>query len=224
MKAYCINLKKSTDRKALVTTEFEKAGLDVEFVDGYDAREENPLLENPIFIGDFGNLMSLRRVFENIVKNEHKMALVFEDTIRLVPNFSLKLESIKLPSKLDIIYLGYLLPVKYADHSDSLVRGKALGTWAFMVSLEAVKKILAFDPEDHWITLDVHLSALPLKTFYIKEKLAVRDKSVKTIGGASFLARNSIRAMTVSHVLQSFPTLEILFISLVLLLYVRLRR
>ena len=202
--------------------QFEREGLEVEFIEGYNAREQKPMLENPIFIGDYGNLMSLRRVFEDVVKNDHPLALVFEDTVSLDTEFNSKLQAIKLPDRWDLVYLGYLMPIKYVEYSDTLVRGKALGTWAFLVSLEAAKKILAFDPVDHWITLDVHLSLMPLRTFYTKEKLAIRNKSLKTIGGATFLDRNSIRPLTISHFIQWFPVLEVLFFTLVIIFLVRL--
>ena len=222
MKAYCINLKTSTDRRKKMTDQFESEGLDVEFIEGYNAREEKPVLENSIYIGDYGNLMSIRKVLSDMVEHNIDQAVIFEDTVKLCSNFKTKLEELILPDRWDLLYLGYLTPVNWSDYSDQLNRGKVLGTWSFMVTLECAKKLLAFDPLDHWITLDVHLTAMPLRTFYTKEKLAVRDMSIQTIGGANFITRQSIRPLFLCHVLQWFPILEILFIILVAFLVKRL--
>jgi hypothetical protein len=203
---------------------FEHEGLDVEFVDGYNAREEQPVLENPMYIGDYGNLMSIRKVLSDMVEKNIDQAIIFEDTVKFCSNFKTKLKELVLPDRWDLVYLGYLTPVSWSDYSDQLNRGKVLGTWSFMVTLECAKKLLAFDPLDHWITLDVHLAAMPLRTFYTKEKLAVRDRSIQTIGGANFITRNSIRPLFMCHVLQWFPVLEISFIILILILYLRLRK
>lgn len=206
-----------------MTEQFESNGLDVEFIEGYNAREENPILENPIYIGDFGNLMSLRRVFSDMVEKNIEQAVIFEDTVKLCSNFKTKLEELVLPDRWDLVYLGYITPVFWSEYSDQLNRGKVLGTWSFMVTLECAKKLLAFDPLDFWITNDVHLTAMPIRTFYTKEKLAVRDRNIQTIGGANFITRQSIRPLFTCHILQWFPVMEILFIILVLILYVRLR-
>lgn len=224
MKAYCINLKTSTDRRKKMTDQFEHEGLDVEFVNGYNSREEKPVLENSIYIGDYGNLMSIRKVLSDMVEYNIDQAIIFEDTVKLCSNFKTKLEQLVLPDRWDLVYLGYLTPVSWSDYSDQLNRGKVLGTWSFIVTLECAKKLLAFDPLDYWISNDVHLTAMPLRTFYTKEKLAVRDKSIQTIGGANFITRQSLRPLFLCHVLQWLPILEILFLILVLILYIRLRR
>jgi len=224
MKAYCINLKTSTDRRKKMTDQFEREGLDVEFVEGYNSREEKPVLENSIYIGDFGNLMSIRKVLSDMVEHNIDQAVIFEDTVKLCSNFKTKLEQLVLPDRWDLVYLGYLTPVCWSEYSDQLNRGKVLGTWSFMATLECAKKLLAFDPLDFWISNDVHLTAMPLRTFYTKEKLTVRDKSIQTIGGANFITRQSLRPLFLCHVLQWFPILEILFLILVLILYIRLRR
>lgn len=222
MKAYCINLKTSTDRKKKMIDRFEHEGLDVEFIEGYNAREEKTVLENSIYIGDYGNLMSMRKVWSDMVEHNIDQAIIFEDTVELCSNFKTKLESLVLPDRWDLVYLGYLTPVFWSEYSCQLNRGKVLGTWSVMVTLECAKKLLAFDPLDHWISLDVHLTAIPLRTFYTKEKLAVRDRSIQTIGGANFITRQSIRPLFLCHVLQWFPILEILFIVLIVFLVKRL--
>ena len=222
MKAYCINLKKSTDRRKKMTEQFESHGLDVEFIEGYNAREENPVLENSIYIGDFGNLMSLRKVFSDMVEKNIEQAVIFEDTVKLCSNFKTKLDELVLPDRWDLVYMGYVTPVFLSEYSCQLNRGKVLGTWSFIVTLACAKKLLAFDPLDHWITLDVHLTTMPLRTFYTKEKLAVRDGSIQTISGANFITRQSIRPLFTYHVLQWFPVLEILFIVLIVFLVKRL--
>lgn len=222
MKAYCINLKASTDRKKKMIDRFENEGLDVEFIEGYNAREEKTVLENSIYIGDYGNLMSMRKVWSDMVEHNIDQAIIFEDTVELCSNFKTKLESLVLPDRWDLVYLGYLTPVFWSEYSGQLNRGKVLGTWSVMVTLECAKKLLAFDPLDHWISLDVHLTTMPLRTFYTKEKLAVRDRSIQTIGGANFITRQSIRPLFLCHVLQWFPILEILFIVLIVFLVKRL--
>lgn len=213
MKAYCLNLRKSTDRKIKMEAQFEREGLEVQFIEAVDARVENPELETEIYIGDWGNLMSHRKVWEDMIENDHKMALVFEDQAKLVTNFSQKLNEIKLPEKWDVIYLGALAPVPSGPESTHLKKGKALGTWATLISLECAKKLWAFDPYD-WVSPDVTIASMPLKTFYTKEKLAIRDRTTPTIGGVNFITRGSLKPLFICHILQWLPVLEILFIIL----------
>jgi hypothetical protein len=202
-------------------SQFDREGLDVEFIEGVDARKENPTLTTDIYIGDWGNLMSHRKVWKDMVKNDHEMALVFEDQAKLCENFKTKLDEIQLPEKWDVIYLGYITPIPGKRQTRHLVEGKALGTWSTIVSLDFAKKLLMLDPYDFYITPDVTISFLPLKTFYVKEKLACRD-SVPTIGGVNFITRGSIKPLFMCHVLQWLPLLEIAFILLVALLAYRL--
>ena len=202
-------------------SQFEREGLDVEFIEGVDARKENPVLTTDIYIGDWGNLMSHRRVWEDMVKNDHQMALVFEDQARLCENFKTKLDEIQLPEKWDVIYLGYMTPIPGKRESSHLIEGKAWGTWSVLVSLDFAKKLLMFDPYDFYISPDVTIAVLPLKTFYTKEKLTDRD-SVPTIGGVNFITRGSIKPLFLYHVIQWLPLLEIVFILLVALVAYRL--
>ena len=95
MHTYCINLEKRDDRRRSATSEFEREGFAVEFFPATDGRIDPPrgLYVNP---SEYGCSMSHTRVWRDMVENEYPSALVFEDDVRLVPDFVSKSE--RLPS------------------------------------------------------------------------------------------------------------------------------
>ena len=228
MKAYCINLAASKDRRKKMEAQFQRENIDVEFVEAVDAKQLDVTLENDIKLGEFANISSHRKIWLDMIEKDCKVALVFEDQCRLKEGFSQIVSELQLPERWDIIYLGYLAPRFFSDASPQLARGKPVGTWCHLVSLEGAKKLVNFDPLDFWLTPDVQLAFLPLRTFYMKNRIAWRDGTSKSIIGSNYLERGCLKWLVVGHWLAYFfkfwPILEILFITLILVLYIRLRR
>ena len=125
--------------------------------------------------------MSHTRVWRDIVEKGYPAALVFEDDVRLVPNFVSKLIEVLDDAEgvpWDIIHLGPLLPiVKEKGVIQALYEGQALGTHAYLISLECAKKIAPFDAELMKVSVDFQLNRFPLRIFCVGEQLAKQESA-----------------------------------------------
>lgn len=196
--------------------QFEREGLEVEFIEAVDAG--NLREHENIRRGEYGNALSHKKIWIDMVSKGYEMALVFEDQCKLVEGFSNVLATIQLPERWDIIYLGYTGPRFFASENDQLDRGKPVGTWCHLLSLDGAKKLANLDPEDFWLIPDTQLAFLPLRTFYFKNKIAWRDATSKSIIGSNYLERGVLKWLIIghwaAHVIQFWPVLEISFIIL----------
>ena len=226
MKAYCINLKTSTDRRKKMTEQFERERLEVKFVEAVDAKVLEGVHENGLTKGDFANFHSHKKIWRDMLENEHTMAIVFEDQCKLAEGFYESVSKLKLPDRWDVIYLGYTGPRFFAPENNQLDRGKPVGTWCHLISLEGAKKLVNFDPNDFWLIPDNHLAFLPLRTFYIKNKIAWRDPTSVSVIGGNYIKRGCLKWLIVghwaAHAFQFWPVLEILFLILFVFLVKRL--
>ena len=224
MKAYCINLKTSTDRRKKMTDQFEREDLEVEIIEAVEAK--NLKGEFDIRPGELANISSHQKIWLDVIEKGHDMAIVFEDQCRLTEGFMNFVSKLELPERWDMIYLGYTGQRFFAEENDQLNRGKPVGTWCYMISLEGAKKLVTFDPLDFWLIPDTQLAFLPIRTFYIKNKIAWRDSTSKSIIGSNYLERGVLKWLIVGHWLahafQFWPVLEIIFIILVAVLVKRL--
>jgi hypothetical protein len=114
-----------------------------------------------------------------MVEKGYSAALVFEDDVRLVPNFVSKLVEVLNEAEdipWDIIHLGPLLPIaKEKGLVQTLYEGQALGTHAYLISLECAKKIAPFDAELMKVSVDFQLNRFPLRIFCVGEQLAKQE-------------------------------------------------
>jgi hypothetical protein len=177
MHIYCVNLEKRIDRRESVGTEFEREGINVEFFPATDGRIDTPtgLDVNP---AEYGCSMSHTRIWRDIVDKGHQHALIFEDDVRLVTNFGLKLKNIMEEvegTDWDIIHLGPLIPIIKRDVTNSLYEGQPLGTHAYIMTLECAKKIAPFKPELMKVSVDFQLNRFPLKILCVKDSLAKQE-------------------------------------------------
>lgn len=178
MHTYCINLEKRDDRRRSAASEFEREGFAVEFFPATDGRIAPPrgLYVNP---SEYGCSMSHTRVWRDMVEKQYPSALVFEDDVRLVPDFVSKLAQVLEDAEgipWDIIHLGPLLPIaKHKDVIQSLYEGQALGTHAYLISLECAKKIAPFEAELMKVSVDFQLNRFPLRIFCVGEPLAKQE-------------------------------------------------
>lgn len=101
MRAYVINLARSADRRAHITAELTRTGLDYEFIAAVDGRElelDNPALVDPslpyldpslpvvdagLAAGTAGAALSHLRVYSKIIEDGLDAALVLEDDMLL---------------------------------------------------------------------------------------------------------------------------------------------
>jgi glycosyl transferase family 25 len=91
--AYVINLARSRDRRAYITKELKKTGLDYELVTAVDGREldlGDESVIDPSFLtrtagsaGSAGASLSHLGVYRKIIEDGHEAALILEDDVRL---------------------------------------------------------------------------------------------------------------------------------------------
>ena len=114
-----------------------------------------------------------------MVEKGHEMALIFEDDVRLVPDFVSKLSDVLEDAKgisWDIIHLGPLLPIaKEKGVPRTLYEGQGLGTHAYIISLECAKKIAPFEPELMKVSVDFQLNRFPIRIYCVGEKLTSQE-------------------------------------------------
>jgi len=188
MQAYCINLERNPERHATAQAEFEREGLDVEFFRGTDGKAEAP---DGLFItkSEWGCADSHIRVWRDVVEKGHEMALVFEDDISLVPNFTSKLQDImaELPDDWDFVNLGTTpgLHNDYHRYSEHLVVGQSLMAHAYLISHKCAKKWALWESKYLHSPIDVFFMYYPSNNFHVHvdKSLAVQNGDVSTIGG-----------------------------------------
>lgn len=104
VRAYAINLPRSTDRRAHMARQLERVGMAWEFVAGVDAREVD--LDQPSFVtseakahplfrpGKVGCALSHCRVYERVLSSGDTVAVVLEDDAVLPADFTLLVEAV----------------------------------------------------------------------------------------------------------------------------------
>ena len=179
MHIYCINLEKREDRRKTAGIEFSREGLSVEFFPATDGRVDTPrgLYVSP---SEYGCAMSHSRIWKDIVDKGYETSIVFEDDVCLISNFRSKLLEVMEDArgfKWDIIHLGPIMPISKERHVDGLAlyEGKALGTHAYIISLECARKISVFDTELLQVPVDFQLNRFPLKVLCTGESLAKQE-------------------------------------------------
>ena len=93
MHAYVINLARSTDRRAHITAELQRVGLDFEFISAVDGRTldlSDSTLIDPSLVsrcvfpaGTVGCALSHFHVYQKILEDGRDTALVLEDDVIL---------------------------------------------------------------------------------------------------------------------------------------------
>jgi hypothetical protein len=185
MQAYCINLERNPERRESVRAEFEREGLDVTFFRATDGKAEAP--EN-LFItkSEWGCADSHIRVWRDMVDKGHTMALIFEDDIQLVPNFSSKLIQVmdELPPDWDYVNLGttYDSHINIRKYSENLMIGQALNTHAYIINLQCAKQWALWNPDYLKTQVDVFIINYPSNNFHVFKALALQKDGASDIG------------------------------------------
>jgi GR25 family glycosyltransferase involved in LPS biosynthesis len=166
---------KSVDRRRRAQEQFNIHNLDVEFFRATDGSLEAP---DDIFLtkGEWGCAMSHIRIWKDIVEKGYETTLVFEDDIKLKPNFIEKLKVIlsELPDGWDCVNLGsdFTLSIDYADHSDNLKVGQSITTHAYLISLKCAQKFSVIDPNHLKYAIDTFMYHYPSYNLHVKVPLA----------------------------------------------------
>jgi len=182
---YCINLERSPERRLQAQAEFDEAGLEVEFFRATDGKVEAP---EGLFItkSEWGCADSHIRIWRDMIENGYETALVFEDDIKLDPNFSEKLQDVlaELPPDWDYVNLGATdeVRINYKRFSDHLMVGQSLNAHAYLISAKCANKWSDFDPKFFKCQFDVFISNYPSNNFHVEKALAVQ-RGESTIGG-----------------------------------------
>jgi hypothetical protein len=182
MKYYCVNMEKDVERRRLMERRFEDAGIQVEFVPAFNAKQHGvtkDYMKRSVHPGDFGCLVSHFSIWKDIVKEGHERSIIFEDDVRLHNQFVNRIENLKLPDEWDVVYLEHISPVLDYRVTEDVNEGKCLGTMCYMISLECAKKLVMFNPVD-WAGSDVQLSMMPIRSLWSRERLAYHDGLLNT--------------------------------------------
>lgn len=114
---YVINLKDSTDRKQHIINEFHRVGLQTfQFIEAIGSKDPlvNQLVKSKRVVGlnrpQLGNWCSHLKIWEDIAKNQYKLALICEDDIKFTENAFTTLTKLLEPKLLDSL-LNYEDPI-----------------------------------------------------------------------------------------------------------------
>ena len=113
-----VNLRRRSDRRDAMTTEFKNANFsDYVFVEAVDGKDLSPTKElKKLFEGnDFGSRVGVigcalthYNLWRMLLASQEDYFVIFEDDVKLTPNFTKKLEAIKDAMKAcDYLHLGY---------------------------------------------------------------------------------------------------------------------
>lgn len=151
----------AVDGKELNTTYLNELG--VEMMKGY----ADPYHGRPLTMGEIGCFLSHYFIWEDVVKNGYKKAIVFEDDVRFSPYFKTKLT--RLMSEVeqnvkdwDLIYLGrkrlHRNEEKVVDGTSHLVwPSYSYWTLSYIVSQQGAQKLLNQKPLGKMVPVDEYL-------------------------------------------------------------------
>lgn len=156
--------------------------------------------------GEIAVACSHRKIWQDIVKQDYKNAIVFEDDLIFAPNFSQYLnQALKhVPYDYDLLFLGIIdHPNSYNQFSNSVFINKILpllvkdpnpyfiqvwrniaAMWGYIVSLDGAQRLLDKTAKHRYI--DIVISKLikqrEINAYAIKPKQVFSDNSPSTIG------------------------------------------
>lgn len=181
---YLINLKRRTERRERMLKSLSELGINAKLLDAVDGKQLNdsiikeigikmlpeyadPYHKRPMTMGEVGCFLSHYKIWEEIVKKQHRIAIIFEDDIRFESYFRRKLSNLmkeirSISLQWDLIYLGRkrLLDDEepYIEGTTTLVRvAYSYWTLCYMITLEGARKLIASDPLSKLVPVDEYL-------------------------------------------------------------------
>lgn len=153
MKIYCINLKRSTERRAKMEQELAKTGLEYEFIEAVDGRK---LTKDEIkkrysiwrtrfrygiglTAGEIGCALSHKKFFEIVKNSQAKCAMVLEDDVALGIGFNTAVKEVEeflaQQTKPTIVQLPGLKRDLPKNGDSKFIRvSSAMGTYAYAIN------------------------------------------------------------------------------------------
>ncbi|MFN7301298.1 MAG: glycosyltransferase family 25 protein [Bacteroidota bacterium] len=159
--AFCINLARRSDRWALASAEFKKAGIDVRRFDAIDGETypshllpATPPLKWPLTAGPYCCLLSHLSVISLAKNADLPGVLIFEDDLWLADDFKVRCDAFlrEVPDDWDMIYLNGRVMLDRARVSTQVVRPSYVyNCFAYAVSAKAYDRcIAALRTKAHW--------------------------------------------------------------------------
>jgi len=156
---FCISLKRSTERRKLVSEEFNKKGLDVTFFDAIDKNEislpelsikKNPRHDTTTRKGILACMISHIRVLQEAKKNKLAQVCIFEDDIVFCDDFHERIKYIELLKDFDFDFfaLGGQFSPQAAENKNNTQWGHIkridgmLGAYAYIITEKAYGFVL----------------------------------------------------------------------------------
>lgn len=229
---YCINLEKRLDRRAKATAEFEKNGIEgVEFFRGTDGRAEAPegiLITKP----EYGCSDSHIRIWKDVVMNGYETVLVFEDDVKILPNFNENLKRVLIELDVDpewdYVNLGPLdWKIKNEQVSPLLIKGSSWGAHCYLISQRGARKLASWDAKDLRYCQDVQVARSPLKMYYCDSPLANQESFNSKYGILMSVLNGDIgleRTPDWDFIVREFNHIFFIICVLIIVIYFMLRK
>ena len=160
-------MKKSTDRRANVTSQMKKLGVDFEFIDGVDGRELSQSYVDSVFDketaqkiwkpmtrGEIGCSLSHISIYKKMIAENIKFSIILEDDLKLSDDFVKVVNELinKVPSHIDIVKMYHNRAKFYwwqksyniiDEYRIEKMHTIVAGTVGYYITLSGAKKILA---------------------------------------------------------------------------------
>lgn len=169
MKLYCVNLKRSRDRRSTMTREFGKLPFEFSFIDAVDGRllSERDLnlvydkwrtrfrLGRSLERGEIGCVLSHVEFYRTLLNSQDTVAAVFEDDVTFLPDCLEALKTIesflkkkKGPCLVELPGSSRDLPHDIIGEDQKMVQvSDSMGTYAYALNRAAAELLLkAFTP------------------------------------------------------------------------------
>ncbi|XP_077529136.1 glycosyltransferase 25 family member-like [Haemaphysalis longicornis] len=125
----------------------------------------DPYHNRPITAGEIGCFMSHYNIWKDMIENQHRIAIIFEDDIRFEPYFRTKVAALLTEVRhldWDLIYLGRK---RLSGSKEPLVSGSSLlvhvdysyWTLCYALTLSGARKLVDADPLHRMVPVDEYL-------------------------------------------------------------------
>lgn len=179
---YLINLERRPERRVRMEYCFDELGIAFERVPAVDGKNLNdsyieehgirmlpeyrdPYHGRPITAGEIGCFMSHYNIWKDMLVNQHRLAIVFEDDIRFEPYFRSKVQAVMAEARTfdwDLIYFGRK---RLSDANEPYVRGSnrlvhvdySYWTLCYILTLHGARKLVDSEPLSKMVPVDEYL-------------------------------------------------------------------
>ncbi|XP_023246412.1 glycosyltransferase 25 family member isoform X2 [Copidosoma floridanum] len=184
---YMINLLRRPERRQRMQSCFEELGVNAEIIDAVDGRTLNdsllnswgvktmpgykdPYHDRSMTMGEVGCFLSHYIVWNRIVEDGHKQAIVLEDDVKFEPYFRQKIRFLlqeldEHKKDWDLVYLGRKRMQKESEEwvgkSRYLVHaGYSYWTVGYLISAKGAKKLINARPLENLLPVDEYLPVM----------------------------------------------------------------